>query len=125
MRNAAGAFTHSHAFLSPSLILPQPWASGPDGLLRGATDTLLFLAVFGVCIIGSFYWLNKVCCELDDEEQRKRYEELKRVKAEREAREAEEERSGMTKTPYQAAPAAATPSVVPYSRGGEARPYAI
>ena len=97
-------------------------------MLRGATDTLLFLAVFGLCIIGSFYWLNKICCELDDVEQRKRYEELKRAKAERDAREAEEERAGMTKTPYQAAPAAApaaAPSVVPYSRGGQARPYAI
>ena len=94
-----------------------------------ATDTLIFLLLFGLCIIGSFYALNQCCCTIDEEKQQKRYEELKAKRRQREAAEAAQEAAANSRVAYQSAPSVpygqAEPSVVPYSKGGAARPYGL
>lgn len=101
-------------------------------MLRGVTDTLIFLLCFGLCIIGSFYGLNKCCCEMDSVEQQKRYQELKAKRREREAQEAAAEAAANSSVAYQSVPSAplprygrTEPSATMYSQGGASRPYGL
>jgi hypothetical protein len=76
-------------------------------------DTLVILLIFGLCIIGSFYVLNNCCCYEDPALQQARYEKLK---AQRRAREAAEGLAAQATRPPD-------PSELPYSQGGQSRPY--
>eukprot|EP01046_Picozoa_sp_COSAG06_P071451 COSAG06_NODE_20447_length_795_cov_1.928161_1_plen_177_part_00 len=80
-------------------------------------DTFYFLVILGVGIIGTFYCLNNWCCYEDPALQQARYEKLK---AERRAREMQE---GLAEQAGNAAASARRAANLPYSEGGQARPY--
>jgi hypothetical protein len=79
--------------------------------------TVYFLLILGVGIIFTFYCLNNWCCYEDPALQQGRYEKLK---AERRAREMQE---GLAEQAGNAAASARRSANLPYSSGGQARPY--